>query len=344
MRLGRGMIAGVLAAGLLLTGAVQVRADAAAPGEPPDVAGLAWREACHLPHAHVRPPLWAAPQLRSYGLPTSARWRAWSAGQIARLGLLYHDGTLTGAPAYGEARRLYCLALRRDGYLGAGVLLSGLYASGLGVAQSPRLAAHFARIGALAYAGESAFRGDRLPFFPRSDLTGDRAARNTAAEAWLAAPGPRDAAGLARLAKRYRAGDGVPRSELLANFLLHQASEADKRFVIPYVRQVLESHREWVVEDDRPAGLLVSKVLSVLTDPDVPEAQAFYGSLFFEGVLVERNVMAGAMWICAGYQYGAPMGAPWCAWLRTRTPAERRKATEGFKRYELPNLIGDLRR
>jgi TPR repeat protein len=282
--------------------------------------------------------------LHRHGLPTVARGTAWSPAQVARLGLLYENGTLTGAPAYGEARRLYCLALRRDGYVGAGVLLSDLYAGGLGGTRSARLAAHFARVGALAYAGEVEFQGDRLPFFLRSDLTGDRASRNAAAEGWLAAPGPRDATGLARLAERYRAGEGVLRSDLLANFLLHQASETDKRFVIPYVRQVLESHREWVVEDERPAGLLVSKVLSVLTDPEVPEAQAFYGSLFFEGVLVERNVMAGAMWICAGYQYSAPMGAPWCAWLRTRTPAERRKATEGFKWYELPNLIGDLRR
>jgi TPR repeat protein len=273
-----------------------------------------------------------------------ARGTAWTAAQVARLGLLYANGRITGTPAYGEARRLYCLGLRRDGYVGAGVLLSDLYAQGRGVAPSPRLAAHFARVGALAWAGEPEYQANRLPFFLQADLSDAMAARNRAAAAWLAAPGPREAAGLARLATRYRAGEGVPRSHLLADYLLYRASESDSRFVIPYVRHVLADHRGWIVDDDRVAGVLLSKLIGVLTDPNVPEAQAFYGTLFFDGLLVERNVMAGAMWICAGYQYGAPMGAPWCAWLRTRTAAERRKATEGFKWFELPNLIGDLRR
>jgi TPR repeat protein len=135
-----------------------------------------------------------------------ARWTVWSAGQLARLGVPYETGTLTGAPAYGEARRLYCLALRRDGYVGAGVLLSGLYASGLGVARSPRLA------------------------------------------------------------RRYRAGDGVPRSDLLADFLLYQASEADNRFVIPYVRHFLDAHRDWIVEDEGLAWMLKFKAHGLLTD------------------------------------------------------------------------------
>ena len=338
MRLGRGMIAGVLAAGLLLTGAVQVRADAA-PGEPPDVAGLAWREACHLPHAHVRPPLWAAPQLRSYGLPTVARGTAWSPGQIARLGLLYENGTLTGAPAYGEARRLYCLALRRDGYVGAAVLLSGLYASGLGVAQSPRLAAHFARVGALADAGEFEFRAVRTPFFRRTDLSHAMVARNDAAAEWLAAPGPREAAGLARLSERYRAGDGVPRSDLLADFLLYRASEADGRFVIPYVRHFLEAHRGWIVEDELLRLQLLLKSRSILTDRSVPEARAFFGSLFFEGVLVEQSFVAAAMWICEGYIFGAEIGRAWCDWLNTRTPAQRRAGIAHVDSRNVPEML-----
>jgi TPR repeat protein len=255
------------------------------------------------------------------------------------LGLLYENGTLTGAPAYGEARRLYCLALRRDGYVGAGVLLSDLYASGLGVAQSPRLAAHFARLGALAWAGEPEFRADRLPFFLRTDLVAGRAARDTAAEAWLAAPGPRDAAGLARLAERYRAGDGVPRSDLLANFLLYQASEADNRFVIPYVRHFLDRHREWIVEDEGLAWMLKFKAHGLLTDRSIPEGRAFFGSLFFEGVLVERNFVAAAMWICEGYVFGAETGRAWCDWLNTRTPAQRRAGLAHVDSGDVPEML-----
>ena len=339
MRLGRGMIASVLAAGLLWACAVPARADAAPAGEPPDVAGLAWREACNLPHAHVRPPLWAAPQLHRHGLPTVARGTAWSPAQVARLGLLYENGTLTGAPAYGEARRLYCLALRRDGYVGAGVLLSDLHAGGLGGTRSARLAAHFARVGALAYAGELEFRAGRTPFFLRSDLTGGRASRNAAAEGWLAAPGPRDAPGLARLAERYRAGDGVPRSDLLANFLLYQASEADSRFVIPYVRHFLDAHRGWIVEDEGVAWMLKFKAQGLLTDRSIPEGRAFFGNLFFEGVLVEQSFVAAAMWICEGYVFGAETGRAWCDWLNTRTPAQRRAGLAHVDRGDIPEML-----
>jgi hypothetical protein len=333
------MIASVLAAGLLWACAVPARADAVLAAEPPDVAGLAWREACDLPHAHVRPPLWAAPQLHRHGLPTVARGTAWSPAQVARLGLLYENGTLTGAPAYGEARRLYCLALRRDGYVGAGVLLSDLHAGGLGGTRSARLAAHFARVGALAYAGESKFRADRLPFFLRSDLTGDRAARNDAAEAWLAAPGPGDATGLARLAERYRAGEGVPRSDLLANFLLYQASEADSRFVIPYVRHFLDAHRGWIVDDELLKLQLLLKSRSLLTDRSIPEGRAFFGSLFFEGVLVEQSFVAAAMWICEGYVFGAKTGRAWCDWLNTRTPAQRRAGIAHVDSRDVPEML-----
>jgi TPR repeat protein len=338
------MIAGVLAVGLLLTGAVQAHAGTAPPDEPPDVAGLAWREACHLPHAHVRPPLWAAPVLRSYGLPTVARGSAWSSSQLVRLGWLFAGGTLTGAPAYGEARRLYCLALRRDGHVPAAVLLGELHAEGWGVPRSPRLAAHFARVGALGWHGEPEFLSSRVAQFDLEQLDPAGQDRQEAAAAWLAAPGPQAATDFAGLAARYRAGRAVPRSDLLANYLLYRAQEQDPRYVVPYVRHFLHAHREWIAAEWLIRSTLVDKVRKVLGHPEFPEVRAFYGSLYLEGVLLERNVMAGALWICSAHQYGAAVGAPWCAWLRTRTTSEIQAGVSDMKFYDLPYLLRDFRR
>jgi TPR repeat protein len=330
-----------LAAGLLAAPLDGVRAADGADGahtEPPDVAGLAWREACNLSHAHVRPPLWAAPKLRAAGLPTVARGTAWSAGQLVRLGWLYSGGTLTGSPDYGEARRLYCLALRRDGHVPAAVLLGELHAEGWGVPRSPGLAAHFARVGALGWHGEPELLSYRVAQFDLEQLDPAGQARQQAAAAWLAAPGPRAGDGFADLARQYRDGDGVPRSHLLADYLLYRASESDSRFVIPYVRHFVDAHRGWIVEDEALKLRLLLKALAILTDRSVPEGRAFFGSLFFEGVLVEQSFVAAAMWICEGYVFGAETGRAWCDWLNTRTPAQRRMGTAHVDSGNLPKM------
>ena len=113
----------------------------------------------------------------------------------------------------------------------------------------------------------------------------------------------------------------------------------DPRTPPSLVRHFLDRHREWIVEDEGLAWMLKFKAHGLLTDRSIPEGRAFFGSLFFEGVLVERSFVAAAMWICEGYVFGAETGRAWCDWLNTRTPAQRRAGLAHVDSGDVPEML-----
>jgi TPR repeat protein len=327
------MIAGVLAVGILWAGAVQARADTAPPDEPPDVAGLAWREACHLPHAHVRPPLAAMPNLlfEDWGLPRSADDGAWTGTAVLLLGRAYEMGLLHGAVDKARAAQLYCLALRRSGNLPAAAFLSRLHARGAVAAFLPGLAGHFARVAAIhgdAARFRAARRRDGQSVYPADRTITRQLAR---AQRWLARVEAEDPRVLETRAMRYLAGDGLPRSDLLGHHLYrHAAIQGAHRLdtasvTARYVTGYLDHHVALSTANGWHRNLLLTALYNAAGFTRAPMAQRVLGQLHLQGVLVPKSLPAAVLWLRLARTGGASVTHD-IGRLAKRLPAQVRQA------------------
>jgi hypothetical protein len=224
VRLRRALLAGVLAAGLCALAAAPAHANGGAE-TPPQPAlkplllePLVWEEACTPAHTRVEVPVgrMSARMREVWRLSKTADPGAWGPSGLLLLARAYETGDM-GVPDPAEAARIYCLLLRHGGFTFGAHLLSRLHARGAGVAFSPSLADHFARV-ALGWHGDAAFERRGLAAFARRGVVPDDPsilARLDAAEAWrqqVKALAPRERFDVLR---RFAPSGGGPRSDLL---------------------------------------------------------------------------------------------------------------------------------
>jgi hypothetical protein len=122
-----------------------------------------------------------------------------------------------GVPDPAEAARIYCLLLRHEGWEFGAHLLSRLHARGAGVAFSPSLADHFARV-ALGWHVDAAFERRVLAAYARRGLVADDPsilARLDAAEAWRQRVKALPTRERFDVIRRYAPSGAGPRSDLL---------------------------------------------------------------------------------------------------------------------------------
>lgn len=292
-----------LASAVLLAGMAPARADGGPGAEPSDVAGLAWREACPLPHAHVRPPIADMPDrlFDEWGLPRTTEEAAWTGTAMLLLGRAYELGVIKPADS-ARAAQLYCLALRRAGSLPAAAFLSRLYARGEGVSLSPTLARHFARIAAIHADAESFRPGRDLPgetAYPQDRVITRQLER---AQPWIDAAEDSDPRTLEALAMRYLSGDGVPQSDLLGHHLYRHAAirgaheKATAGVTARYVGDYLDHHIARSQTDPWHRRLVLMALYNAAGYTRAPAAQRLLGRLHLQGTIVPEHLPAAVLW------------------------------------------------
>jgi TPR repeat protein len=278
---------------------------------------LVWDEACQPAHTRVAVPVgrMSARMREAWGLPRTADLEAWSPGGLLLLARAYETGEM-GVPDPAEAARIYCLLLRHHGWKFGAHLLSRLHARGAGVAFSPALADHFARL-ALGWHGDLQFERRALEAFARRGLAPDDPsilARLGAAEAWRkrveALPQRERYAAIRRFAP---SGAG-PRSDLLLHrafkFLAHDAfyaSEID--IVMTLLEYALARHATGIpVAQELASGFLFARlVYGAAVEHRHAPAQALAGRLHLEGIGHEVAPAAAFLFFRAARAQGYPV-------------------------------------
>jgi TPR repeat protein len=318
VRLGRMVIAGVLAAGLVaMTGPAHADGGADAPPRPSLkpllLEPLVWEEACQPAHTRVDLPVgrMSVRMRETWRLPQTADPAAWGPSGLYLLAYAHETGEM-GLPDPAEAARIYCLVLRHYGETVGAHLLARLHARGEGVAFSPVLADHFARV-ALGWHGQAPFEHRVLAAYARRGLVPDDpsiAERLQEAEAWrqrVKALPPRERYAVLR---RFTPSGGRPRSDLLLRaafrLLAHDALRAGEiGIVMAYLDYALARHA---------TGIPVAQAL----------VEEFWFPLLLRGAAVEhRHAPAQAL---AGRMYLAGIGhevAPAAAYLFFRAAREQ---------------------
>jgi TPR repeat protein len=358
MTSGRGwtkVLAAAGAAGLLLISAAPGRAaPSAAPPlpalKPLLLEPLVWEEACTPAHTRVSVPV-AAMSFRmraAWGLPATAHPGAWGPARLLLLGRAYETGEL-GLPDPGEAARIYCLLLRHHGSRIAAFLLSRLHARGEGVAFSPVLADHFARVAALAWSPAHyrvIFTGPKMAAgeFPDDGIVPRQLGE---ARAWLAG---RDEAPLRARYASVRAllaeGSG-PRSEMLAARLfppLARAAAARREtadIALAYLRHRLRTDPQMLrvgLESRRRLGDF--RMLHALAqDLDYLPAQLLLAELYAEGRALPRDPVAAVLWLSRARANGATTGARIEALLADVPPDLRPAVAAASSARRTPRLL-----
>ena len=299
MRLGRGMIAGVLAVFGLLAGFLAGAPRAGAEGARHPERQLTFQEACALPHTRVelRPQI-VRERLRSVEarLPQSADQAAWDQWELVRLARSYENG-IAGAPDLAEAARLYCLVLARGVHAPVpALLLANLYAQGLGGPPDPEMARHFARIAAGQISPE-AWRGDLAAgldhlVFDHAEHMDELLAE---ASAWLSRIWDAPAPARLRAALKYLNGAGVPRSDRLGNRLLWTVSGESAALAYFYAHHLITAHPALIAGNPahRESALLRLR-LAVLKH--FPNATRFTADLYQEGLIAPADPVRAYLW------------------------------------------------
>jgi TPR repeat protein len=322
VRFGLFAIAAVLAAGLLAL-AAPAHADGAGDVPPRPalkpllLEPLVWNEACTPAHTRVEVPVgrMSARMREAWGLPQTADPAAWSPGGLYLLAYAYETGEL-GLPDPAEAARIYCLLLRHDGEDLGALPLSRLHARGEGVAFSPKLADHFARL-ALGWHGDLQFERRALEAFARRGLAPDDPsilARLDAAEAWrkrVEALPPRERYAAIR---RFAPSGAGPRSDLLLHDEYWSVASAaldagEIDIVMAYLEYALARHatghpaaQELVEEIWFPAFLY-----QVAVEYRHAAAQALAGRLYLAGIGHQVSPAAAFLFFRAAQAQGYPL-------------------------------------
>jgi TPR repeat protein len=338
VRLGRGMMAGLLAAGLFALAAAPAHADGGAWGVPPRPAlkplllePLVWDEACEPAHTRVELPVGRMSEhMREvWRLPQTADPAAWGASGLLLLGRAYETGEM-GVPDPAEAARIYCLLLRHEGWDFGAHLLSRLHARGAGVAFSPSLADHFARV-ALGWHADAAFERRVLAAFARRGLVADDPsilARLGAAEAWrqrVKALPPRERFDVLR---RFAPSGAGPHSDLLLHrafkFLAHDAFYAGEiDIVMTYLEYALTRHATGIpVAQELASGFGFARlVYGAAVEHRHAPAQALAGRLHLEGIGHQVAPDAAFLFFRAARAQGYPVAVDLDR-LLARVPAD----------------------
>jgi TPR repeat protein len=325
VRLWRAGIRVLLAAVLLFPGAGPARAEASAaqpprPGlKPLLLEPLVWDEACEPAHTRVELPVgrMSARMREARGLPRTADPARWSPGAVLLLGRAYETGEL-GMPDAAEAARLYCLLLRHHGSRMGAFLLSRLHARGAGVAFSPALADHFARVAAVAWSAAT-YRDDVAPQTAAGELPNDGIViRQLAeAEAWLASQETAPLRARHRTVKRHLAGGPGPRSEMLVEALyrdLAYAAEDNREtadITFAYFRHRLRTAPEMleVGHDSSRRWIDFSMLTKIADELDYTPAQVLLGELHAHGRGLPRDPVAAVLWLSRARANGADVAS-----------------------------------
>jgi hypothetical protein len=340
--LGRIGIAAVLVVGLLASTALPAHADGAGDVPPRPalkpllLEPLVWDEACEPAHTRVELPVgrMSARMREAWGLPRTADPAHWSPGGLLLLGRAYETGEI-GLPDPAEAARIYCLLLRHMGSRMGAFLLSRLHAKGAGVAFSPTLADHYARVAVRSWsAGEyrDVLTGPELAAgeFPADGIIDQQLAE---AEAWLAAQEAAPLRARHRTVKRHLPGGAGLRSQMLVATLYRDLAYAasDKPetadITLAFVRHRLRvgpSIGELGLRDLERIGTLRA-LYRMAEYLNYAPAQSFLGDLYADGDVLPRSPVAAAIWYARARAGGADTGALIAAQL-AKLPAPLRSA------------------
>ena len=342
VRLGRGMIAGVLAAGVFALAAAPAHAEGARDLPPRPalkpllLEPLVWDEACTPAHTRVELPVgrMSVRMREAWGLPQTADPAHWSPGGLLLLGRAYETGEI-GVPDPAEAARIYCLLLRHMGSRMGAFLLSRLHAKGAGVAFSPALADHYARVAvpvwsAAEYRDDLAGSDMGEDMLPTDGIIDQQLAE---AAAWLAAQEAAPLRARHRTVKRYLPGGAGPRSQMLVETLYRDLAYAaeDKRetadITLAYIRHRLRTDPEML-----EVGLESSRRLldlwslhDIADDLDYLPAQLLLADLYLSGHALPRDPVAAVLWLGRAQANGADTAARITRTLGT-IPADLRRA------------------
>ena len=358
MRIGRVAIAGVLVAGLCALAAAPAHAEGARDLPPRPalkpllLEPLVWEEACEPAHTRVEVPVgrMSHRMREAWGLPQTADPAAWGASGLLLLARAYETGEM-GVPDPAEAARIYCLLLRHEGWEFGAHLLSRLHARGAGVAFSPSLADHFARV-ALGWHGDAAFERRGLAAFARRGLAPDDPsifARLDAAEAWrqrVEALPPRERFDVIR---RFAPSGAGPRSDLLLHDEYWSVASAaldagEIDIVMAYLDYALARHAT-----EHPAAQeLVEEmwfwlfVYRLAVEHRHAPAQALAGRLYLDGIGHQVDPAAAFLFFRAARAQGYPVAVD-LERLHARVPAELRPGLCEYVAFEvLPSGITTL--
>jgi TPR repeat protein len=355
VRLGRGMIAGVLALGLFALAAAPAHAEGARDLPPRPalkpllLEPLVWDEACTPAHTRVELPVgrMSVRMREAWGLPQTADPAAWGASGLYLLARAYETGEF-GVPDPAEAARIYCLVLRHYGEDLGALPLSRLHARGAGVAFSPKLADHFARL-ALGWHGDVRFERRALAAFARRGLAPDDPsifARLDAAEAWrqrVKALPPRERYDVLR---RFAPSGAGPRSDLLLHDEYWSVASAaldagEIDIVMAYLDYALARHAtghpaaQELVEEFWFPTLLYQVAVEHRHAP----AQALAGRLYLAGIGHEVSPAAAFLFFRAAWAQDYPLAVD-LERLHARVPADLRPGLCEYVAFDvLPNWI-----
>jgi TPR repeat protein len=270
----------------------------------------------------------------AWGLPQTADPAHWSPGGLLLLGRAYEAGEM-GVPDPAEAARIYCLLLRHMGSRMGAFLLSRLHAKGAGVAFSPALADHYARVAVPVWSAAE-YRDDLAGSDMGEDMLptdGIIAQQLAEAAAWLAAQEAAPLRARHRTVKRYLPGGAGPRSQMLVETLYRDLAYAaeDKRetadITLAYIRHRLRTDPEML-----EVGLESSRRLldlwslhDIADDLDYLPAQLLLADLYLSGHALPRDPVAAVLWLGRAQANGADTAARITRTLGT-IPADLRRA------------------
>ena len=319
MRLGRMAIAGVLAAGLVAI-AGPARANGAG-GVPPRpglkpllLEPLVWEEACQPAHTRVELPVGRmSHRMRAaWGLPQTADPAHWSPGGLLLLGRAYETGEM-GVPDPAEAARIYCLLLRHHGSRMGAFLLSRLHAKGAGVAFSPALADHYARVAVPVWSAAEYRDGLTGPELAAGEFPADGIIDQQLAEAevWLTRNQALPERRLHQVIRRYSSGERSPVSSLLAESLYERlisrilAGTGGAAILVEYLRYEVEKMQVAPGIVPMNVAWLQMVAYEAAADRASPDAQAMLGHFFLSGTLFPQSDLLAFAWFHVAKNTGA---------------------------------------
>jgi TPR repeat protein len=267
-------------------------------------------------------------------------------GAILLLARAHETGEL-GRPDPAEAARLYCLLLRHHGSHLAALLLSRLHARGEGVAFSPALADHFARIAGIALEPDRGLK--RLLHWLRGNgaAAADLAVLDQLRDAlrWWRAMAATPARPLHRRIRQYIAGTSTPRSQLLTDELydilvqMVLSGRDNGAILVAYIRYKTGVADGAASLSESEADWLQMIAYEAAADRKYPPAQAMIGRFYLTGEVFPRSDLLAFMWLSAAKASGEDVATDLAAVQRRVPAADARHAREFLALGILPPIV-----
>jgi TPR repeat protein len=228
-------------------------------------------------------------------------------------------------------------------------LLSRLHAKGAGVAFSPALADHYARVAVRSWSAaeyRDVLTGPELAAgeFPADGIIDQQLAE---AEAWLAAQEAAPLRARHRTVKRHLAGGAGPRSQMLVETLYRDLAYAasDKPetadITLAFVRHRLRMGPEMLAVGW--ANLMRKRTLSTLyyiaDYQNYVPAQSLLGDLYAEAEVLPKSPAAAALWYGRAEAGGADTGAATATQLAELPDTLKRLVTRAMDISYTPWLV-----